>query len=71
MKPSSDHFIVGIFLAAFGLAVIALAYQADRDATKALETYARQQEELRIAKDKQVRDRLKMSTPYEILEAIQ
>lgn len=66
MKLNSEHFIVGIFLAAFAILLVGLAYKGVRDTEASMKAYAAQQEEARLAKDKQVRDKLKDSTADEI-----
>lgn len=63
MKLNSEHFILAIFLAAFAILLVGLAYKSVRDAEADMQTYRGQVSEQTI--------KLKMGTPSEILEAIQ
>lgn len=57
MKPNSEHYIVGIFLAALSLVVVASYYSGKRNGERVVEA---------IRKD----EKMKWQLPEDILEAI-
>jgi hypothetical protein len=62
MKLNSEHFIVAIFLAAFTILLVGLAYKGVRDTERDMQVYREQISQQTI--------KLKMGTPSEILEEI-